>query len=115
MLAIVSGKSLRAVEITLERADITDRFEIVKAGSPEGDVKSKNIRLILDAWGFDPRRVAYVGDAIADINAAHAAGVIAVGAAWSETAKIDDLRGVGADVVFSQVDEFLRWLKACTQ
>lgn len=113
-LAVVSGKSRRAVEVTLKQAGITGHFDAVTAGSANGDLKRHNIQVIINAWGFDPRTIAFVGDTDADIDAANAAGVIAVGAAWSDNAKAGALEITGADVVFSEVATFHSWLKLGT-
>lgn len=56
----------------------------------------------------------YVGDAVADVQAAREAGVIAVGAAWPHGARADDLRAGHADVVFTDAAAFLEWLTGMT-
>ena len=111
-LAIVTGKAARTAAITLERVGIADYFDVVETGSPEGGVKPRAMRKILDAWRLSPRSVAYVGDAVSDIEAARAVGVVALGAAWGGTMPPAELEKAGADVVFTDVENFIRWLGA---
>lgn len=65
----------------------------------------------VDAWRVDPRRAAYVGDAIPDMQAARAVGIIGVGAAWARTATPADLTNAGAAVVFAAIEPFVAWLR----
>lgn len=51
----------------------------------------------------------YVGDHVADMRAARAAGVTAVGVPTGPCT-VDDLRGAGADVVLRDLREFPAWL-----
>lgn len=113
-LAIVTGKARRAAEITLEHAGIAGYFECVEAGSAGGNVKPQAIRRLGRRWSIDGHRVAYVGDTDKDIRAARAAGVVAIGAAWSGTARAPLLEGAGADVVFTEVERFRAWLDGKT-
>lgn len=113
-LAIVSGKARRAVEITLKKSGIAGYFAAVEAGCAEGDIKPQAIRKIERGWRIDNGRVAYVGDTEKDVLAAKAASVLAVGAAWAGTAQADILESAGADVVFTEVDQFLAWLDGLT-
>lgn len=110
-LAIVTGKALRATAITLERVPIARYFDTIEAGSPEGGVKDLAIRKVLQRWRLEDSRVAYVGDAVNDMQAAKAAGVTGIGAAWGGTASADALKEAGADVAFATVDEFADWAR----
>jgi pyrophosphatase PpaX len=110
-LAVVTGKAARTAAITLDRVGIAHYFEAVETGSAEGGIKPRSIRKILDGWRLAPDRVAYVGDAIPDMEAAHAVGMIAVGAAWAGTVPAADLQNAGAAVVFTSVETFITWLR----
>jgi len=109
-LAIVTGKSQRATAITLEHANISRFFDAIEAGSAEAGIKPRSIRKILARSGLQESRVAYVGDAIYDMQAASAAGVPGIGAAWGGTTGIDALKAAGAALTFDTVEGFLGWL-----
>jgi len=70
---------------------------------------------VLEQWGLPPDRVAYVGDATYDMQAAKEVGLIALAAAWAETADASALRGMEPAVVFSSVDDFAAWIDAHTR
>jgi phosphoglycolate phosphatase-like HAD superfamily hydrolase len=110
-LAIVTGKTPAAVEITLRHVNIRDYFEAVETGSAAGGTKPAAIRKLAAKWNLDPSQVAYVGDARSDMEAAKEVGAVAVGAGWAATATWQSLRDAGADVVFPTVDEFTAWLR----
>ena len=111
-LGLVTGKVSSAVEMTLRHLNIADYFGEVVYGSPEGDAKAAGLRRVVDAWGVDASRVAYVGDTRTDIIAARDAQVVALGAAWATTADGNALRSAGADAVFTRVEDVLIWLQS---
>ena len=60
-------------------------FDAVEVGSPQGVVKAAAIARVVERWGVAARDVIYVGDAVADMEAARRGGRAA------------DRRGVGAE------------------
>jgi pyrophosphatase PpaX len=110
-LAIVTGKAQRATTITLEHANISRYFDAIEAGSAEGGIKPRSIRILLARWGLQEGRVAYVGDTIHDMHAASAVGVPGIGAAWGGTEGVDALKAAGASLTFTTVEEFVAWLR----
>jgi phosphoglycolate phosphatase-like HAD superfamily hydrolase len=112
--AIVTGKGPRSAEISLRVLGLDRSFERVEAGSPEGNVKPKNMRRVIEAWGFEPAAVACVGDAPGDIRAAREIGAIPLAAAWARTADYEALRALGPRETFRCVDEFLEWIQCHT-
>jgi len=110
--AIVTGKGPRSAAISLRRLGLSSYFDLVEAGSPEGAVKPAAIRAVLNAWNADPARVAYVGDAPSDIDAARQVGTLAIAAAWAPAAlaTASELRARHPDATFTTVDAFVAWL-----
>jgi phosphoglycolate phosphatase-like HAD superfamily hydrolase len=108
--AIVTGKGPRSAAISLRVMGLADSFERVEAGSPDGNIKPKNMRRVIEAWGFDPAAVACVGDAPSDVRAAREIGAIPLAAAWAGTADYEVLRALGPQETFRRVEEFLEWL-----
>jgi pyrophosphatase PpaX len=111
-LAIVTGKAPRAVAITLRHVNIAHYFEAVETGSAEAGTKPIAIARLALRWGIAPGRIAYVGDAKSDVEAANAAGVLPIGAAWSPTANSMALKESGAAIIFDDVESFDAWLRS---
>jgi HAD superfamily hydrolase (TIGR01549 family) len=111
-LAIVTGKGAASAAISLRDLRLAEYFDVVETGSPEGGVKPQAIKRILLRWGAPPHRVAYVGDAPADMQAAREAGVIPLGAAWAATACADELRAASPLETFRSVEHFIAWIEA---
>lgn len=110
-LAVNSGKTLAAVEMTLKGAHIYDDFGHVRGGSAAGDRKAENLVDIAEHLGLDRSRIAYVGDSASDMHAARTAGVCAVGAAWAALANPAELMAADAVVVFDGIEAFRSWLR----
>jgi HAD superfamily hydrolase (TIGR01549 family) len=111
-LAIVTGKGPHSAAISLNYLGLAQAFDLVETGSPNGAVKSAAIRRVLRRWGASPDRVAYVGDAVSDIEAARAAGVISLAAAWAPTASVERLKAWEPRAIFESVERFIGWIEA---
>lgn len=110
-VAIVTGKGAQSAAISLNQLGLADYFEIVETGSPNGGVKPSSIQKVLTTWGALPHRVAYVGDAASDIEAARAVGVIPLGAAWDARSDAHSLSAMGPLATFCTVEGFIRWIE----
>ncbi len=108
-LGLVTGKGPRSAEISLRYLGIAHYFDSVTAGSPEGDRKPAAIRDLLAQWRLAPDVVAYVGDSPLDMESAHETGILAVAAAWAETADVVRLIASDPDVMFTSVGDFAEW------
>jgi phosphoglycolate phosphatase-like HAD superfamily hydrolase len=109
---VVTGKSIVTAEISLKAMGIRSFFDTVQGGAAEGNIKAENIRKVLESWSLAPGETAYVGDAPADIDSAHDAGVIGLAAAWGDCTddQIDTLMGKRPAAIFYRVDEMMEWL-----
>jgi phosphoglycolate phosphatase-like HAD superfamily hydrolase len=112
--AIVTGKGPRSAEISLRVMGLTDAFERVEAGAPEGNIKPESMRRVIEAWGADPAAVACIGDAPSDIRSARQNGAIPLAAAWAGTTDYAALLALRPQAAFRQVSEFLDWIKQHT-
>ena len=110
-LAVNSGKTLAAVEMTLKQAGIEDDFALVLGGCAAGDRKAENLVDIAAHFGLERSRIAYVGDSASDMDAARTAGVLAIGAAWAVLADPAELAAADAEMVFEGVAAFRTWLR----
>jgi phosphoglycolate phosphatase-like HAD superfamily hydrolase len=111
-LAVVTGKGPASAALSLRHLGILDRFDVVEAGAPEAAIKPRSIARVLDRWRALPAHVAYVGDAVADVAAAHAAGVLAIAAAWAPGTDAAALAAARPLRTFRAVAEFIDWLEA---
>jgi phosphoglycolate phosphatase-like HAD superfamily hydrolase len=101
LLGIVSGALEAAAHIKLARADLNRFFCFGGYGSDSRD-RGVLTRLAIErasgihGQALDPTRVLVVGDTPRDIEAAHAAGAVAVGVATGRYT-VEALRAAGAD------------------
>ena len=111
-LAVVTGKGPKSAAISLTQLGLTPYFELIETGSPEGGVKPDCIRSVLAHWGIVSDRIAYLGDVVSDIEAARAAGLIPLAAAWDKRAEPEALRSLAPAALFHTVEEFIDWIAA---
>jgi len=108
LLGIVSGSLEAAAHIKLGRGRLNRFFSVGGYGSDSSD-RGQLTRLAIERCGIihghnvPPKRVLVVGDTPRDIDAAHAAGAIAVGVATGKYT-VDALRAAGADYVLPTLE-----------
>jgi len=109
LLGIVSGALEAAAHIKLARGALNRFFCIGGYGSDSSD-RAELTRLAIERAGricghpLDAARLLVVGDTPLDIDAAHAAGAIAVGVATGKYT-VEALRSAGADHVLATLEE----------
>ncbi len=109
-LGLVTGKGPRSAEISLKYLRIAHYFDAIRAGSSDGDRKPAGIREMIARWGLPPEEVAYVGDMVSDMQSAREAGVMALAAAWADTADTEALAATHPDQLFTSVGDFVEWV-----
>jgi len=110
-LGIVTGKGQGSAEISLRLLNLGSYFEPVEVGSPDGGIKAGKIQLVLDRWAAAPETVAYLGDALSDVDAARQAGITALAAGWCTNADLAGLAARRPAALFRQVADFEHWLE----
>jgi phosphoglycolate phosphatase len=111
LLGITTGGMEAAAHIKLARANLSHYFCFGGYGSDSSD-RTELTRKALERAGMllgepvDPKEALVVGDTPHDIDAAHDAGVFAVGVATGHFTK-DELRDAGADYVLGSLEEEL--------
>ncbi len=109
LLGIVSGALEAAAHIKLARGSLNRFFCFGGYGSDSSD-RSELTRLAIERAGrihghpLDAARLLVIGDTPRDIDAAHAAGAIAVGVATGKYT-VEALRDAGADHVLATLEE----------
>ena len=82
-LGLVTGKSRASWEVMVGHVELGP-FEVTvfddDVRQPKPD--PEGLRLAVDALGIEPAAAAYVGDAMSDVEAAAAAGMLPVAALW---------------------------------
>jgi phosphoglycolate phosphatase len=111
LLGISTGGMEAAAHIKLARAGLNHYFSFGGYGSDSAN-RTELTRKALERAGtllggkLDPSEVLVVGDTPHDVDAAHGAGVAAVGVATGHFTA-DDLRAAGADYVLKSLEEQL--------
>lgn len=83
-LALFTGADIVSLRLLLRRTGLLERFEVTTGGDEVAHAKPApdGILLTCQRLGVDPAQAAYVGDSGPDMEAACAAGTLAVGATW---------------------------------
>lgn len=110
-LAIGTGKGKGSLLVSLDIVGLGHYFELLEVGSEQGAVKPEIIARILNTWELAANEVAYVGDAVYDVGAARKAGVVALSAAWADSADVAGIKAAQPDAMFRTVAEFIEWVK----
>jgi AHBA synthesis associated protein len=102
-LALFTGRGRPSTEILLETLALGDAFELVVTSDdvPAPKPAPDGLRHVLEHFGETGDRGAYLGDTIKDIEAARAAGMLAVAAVWGSP-EPERIRSA-ADVVLETV------------
>jgi len=111
ILAIVTGKARRSLDISLQALQMQDYFGYIITGDdvinpkphPEGDIKA------LSLLGITNNEAIFIGDSDADIEAGKEAHVHTIGVQWLadyQTASFS----IQPDAYFDKIQQFLRSL-----
>ncbi len=109
-MALVTGKGEKSTAITLSQYGLDSLFAVVETGSPSGPRKPEGIRNVLTKLNLKPEEAIYVGDTPSDIIAARKANVLAVSAAWANSADIQQLKELHPDEICFTIAEFKAFL-----
>jgi len=109
-LAIVTGKGRESAAISIRLLGLDRYLDGWEPGDASGNVKPAAIARVLARWQLPPDRVAYLGDTPEDVQAARAAGLIPLSAAWDGRIDPERLRAAAPHAIFSTVEELRRWL-----
>ncbi len=109
-MAVVTSKSQPRAEAQLARLGWLDCFAAV-IGKQEGRKEKPDpepVLLACGALGLTPQDACMVGDGVADMKAAQAAGSLALGLTHSFSE--DELKAAGALACFESLEEVRQWL-----
>jgi len=112
LLAVFTGKGSHSTEITLEGLGIRQYFDMIVTGQDVVNHKpsSEGIRKVMDRFNLPPDEVLMIGDAVADVKAAHEAGIPIAAVVWDSYAK-QKVMEMKTDFLFHDVKELYGWLR----
>lgn len=105
-LAVVTAKTEEGALLSLEHTGLLPFMRVLVGADSCARCKPdpEPVLLALERLGVEPERAAFLGDAVHDVAAARAAGVVALGAAWGAT-RAEALVAAGANRVLSDIAE----------
>lgn len=105
-LGVFTGKGRKATEITLKVLGIYHYFDMVVTGDDVENFKPApdGILKFVNQFSLNKEKVLLIGDAVADIKAARAAGIKIASVVWDSYAKQKVLE-LNSDFVFHRVEE----------
>jgi phosphoglycolate phosphatase len=111
---IVTNKAGWLTEPLLEQLDLRRRFHCVVSGDTLAERKPHPLPLLHAAKlaGVTPGECIYVGDAERDVQAAHAAGMVALVANYGYLRADEDSSVWGGDAYLERALDLLSWLDA---
>ena len=110
-VSIVTGRSETTCQISVEVLQLQCIFTDFQYGAAQRNDKSAQLRMLMDKYGLRTDEILYVGDAVSDAEACHAAGVKCLSAAWAKSARITELEKINPGLVFRTVDGMIDYLK----
>ncbi|MCL2669517.1 MAG: HAD family hydrolase [Syntrophaceae bacterium] len=110
MLALVTGKGINSLDISLEFFGISKYFDAIETGSPKGPSKPAGMYKVLNKLGLRPHEAIYIGDAPNDIVSAREVSIPVIAAAWAETANASELESYKPDKICYSIAELHDYL-----
>jgi len=106
---IVTNKPQRLAEPVLQALRLTDRCGVLIGGDtlPVRKPDPLPLRVACERLGVAVEKAIYVGDDLRDVQAARAAGMPVIGAAWGYLAPGEHIDDWGADAVLAQPIDLL--------
>lgn len=111
-MGIITGKGRRSADLSLDALNLTPYFSLVIAGDEVTNHKPhpEGILHAMEQLQASPENTLYVGDSQADITAAKAAGIYAVGVNWFPASQSNGIFDPAPDVLFTDPDKMTEWL-----
>jgi phosphoglycolate phosphatase-like HAD superfamily hydrolase len=106
-IAVATGKGPGTAAISMRAYGLDAYIDRLETGSPHGAVKPELIQRVLANWELPADQAGYVGDMQSDMADARMAGVLPLGAAWSESSSITE---ADTPYRFTSVESLKTWL-----
>jgi phosphoglycolate phosphatase-like HAD superfamily hydrolase len=108
-MAVATGKGPGSAAISMHAYGLESYIDRLETGSAQGGVKPELIHRVLDVWGYPSDQVGYVGDAPSDMVDARLAGVLPLGAAWSQSSSLTE---ADTPYRFTSIEALKTWLES---
>lgn len=116
ILAVFTGKGRRSAMITLQELGIAKYFDMIVSGSDVVNHKpsAEGIQKVISYFGLEKNQALMVGDAVADVKAAHEAGIQIAAVVWDSYGK-EKVKNMKVDYYFESVVKLSSFLKSNIQ
>lgn len=113
-MGVVTGRHSRDLELIFNHTDFGRHFEVMICDDhlthhkphPEGLWKAAS------DMKLNPKECVYIGDAVMDMQAASAAGMISIAALWDDWARFDEMKIESPAFMAKTPDEIWKWLNS---
>ncbi|WP_245690054.1 HAD family hydrolase [Sediminibacillus albus] len=111
-LGVVTGKSRRSFEMSLDELDMKKHFDVLITGDDVRDAKPEpeGINSALSKLDIDPANAMYIGDSDDDMKAGKKANVHTAGAKWLPEYQSSEY-SVKPDAVFTKTEDLIDYLE----
>ena len=109
-LALVTGKGIKSLQVTLKMFGMKDVFDAVEAGKPEGADKPQAMKRVMQKINLLPEECVYIGDTVSDIISARSVSIPIISAAWAKGADMENLKKYNPDKICYKVTDLKRML-----
>lgn len=112
--SVVTGRGRETTEMILEHQKLRPHFSTVVVDDDVARPKPApdGILLALQRLALRPEEVVFVGDTLADMGAAHAAGCRGIAALWAPNAEHEALRAADPYLCCRSPAELAKWLRS---
>ncbi len=104
ILTLVTGKGAESCDITLQKFALNNYFKEVKTGSEKKPNKADLLSELMQKYKLSQDEIIYIGDTVSDVKACEKVDVCCLSAAWSPTAKIEDLQAINKSNIFITIE-----------
>ena len=110
-IGIATSKRRNSAELTLQYSGLESAIPVTVAMDDTAVHKPNPAPLLLalERLGADPSDAVYIGDAVVDVQAAHAAGLPAISVSWGAV-DADTLAAAQPEYLVSEMDDLRRLL-----
>lgn len=109
-IALVTGKGVKATNITMKKFEFDKLFEFMLTGSEKAPNKTKTLPEATKKLGLDISECLYIGDESLDVKYCREVGMDIASVAWATSANPEELKKVNPGMVFNKPADLLIWI-----
>ena len=110
-MALLTGRTEKTAEISMDFLKIRDYFSAFKYGSEIKIDKAAQLRELMDFYGVSNAEVLYIGDSPSDVRACNKADVKCLSAAWAKAVMSSELQSINPGLVFDSVADMAEYIR----